>query len=72
MLSSDLGTVNQALEFAVEAISDGDPSRGRAALSWILEQQPGNRTAWIWMACCVADEPARQECYRRASATAGS
>jgi hypothetical protein len=71
MLDRETRTLDQALDIAVEVISDGDPSRGRAALSWILEQDSRNRTAWIWMACCVADEPARQECYRRASVTSG-
>ncbi len=68
MVDLETRTVDQALEFAVGAIAEGDPGRGRAALTWVLEQDPENTTAWIWMACCVSDETARQECYRRASA----
>ena len=70
MIDQETRTVDQALEFAVGAIAEGDPGRGRAALTWVLEQDPDNTAAWIWMACCVSDEGTRQECYRRASARA--
>jgi len=70
MFERETNTVDQALDFAVGAIAEGDPGRGRAALTWVLQQEPENTAAWIWMACCVPDEGARQECYRRASVRA--
>jgi len=57
----------EAVQSAVEAIQRGDLGQGRATLTWVLREDPNNRLAWLWMACCVADEPARDECYRRAS-----
>ncbi len=72
MLDSESRTLDQALEFAVGAIAEGDPGRGRAALTWVLERDPENTAAWIWMACCVSDEDSRQECYRRASSRLGA
>ncbi len=71
MIDSETRTLDQALEFAVGAIAEGDPGRGRAALTWVLERDPANSAAWIWMACCVTDESERQECYRRASSLPG-
>jgi Tfp pilus assembly protein PilF len=59
--------VNQAISSAVEAIQRGDFGQGRATLTWVLNEQPDNRLAWLWMACCVHEESERNECYRRAS-----
>jgi Tfp pilus assembly protein PilF len=59
--------VNQAISSAVEAIQRGDFGRGRATLTWVLNAQPNNRLAWLWMACCVNEETERDECYRRVS-----
>lgn len=62
-----MSTMEEALEFAVQAVNCGDFGRGKAALSWILKQDPNHAMAWIWMACCVNDDAAKAECYRRAS-----
>ncbi len=63
--------VEAAIQSAVEAIQRGDLGQGRATLSWVLREQPDNRLAWLWMACCVTDESARDECYQRVSAVPG-
>ena len=64
--SSNSG-LTEAVQSAVEAIQRGDLGQGRATLTWVLRENPKDRLAWLWMACCVTDEPARDECYRRAS-----
>jgi Tfp pilus assembly protein PilF len=68
MIPGQAHTVEEALEFAMGAIAGGDSARGKSALEWVLEQDPDNAAAWIWMSCCVPDERAKQECFRRASA----
>jgi Tfp pilus assembly protein PilF len=66
MSSNKTPTAGAALEFAIDAINRGDPVNGKAALTWALHREPNNALAWLWMACCVTDEQAKQECYRRA------
>lgn len=60
--------VAEAITSAVEAIQRGDLGQGRATLTWVIREQPNNRLAWLWMACCVNEESARDECYQRVSA----
>lgn len=62
--------VEEAIQSAIEAIQRGDLGQGRATLTWVIREQPDNRLAWVWMACCVEQESARDECYQRASAIA--
>ena len=62
--NSDL---TEAVQSAVEAIRRGDLGQGRATLTWVLRENPSDRLAWLWMACCVTDEPERDECYRQAA-----
>lgn len=69
-LKSSIVSIGDAIESAVGAIQRGDLGEGRATLTWVLQENPGNRLAWLWMACCVTDEPERDECYRRASQVA--
>lgn len=68
MAISTISTVDEAMEFAVMAIEKGEADKAKTALSWILQRDPRNGAAWLWMACCVSDETAKQECYRRAGA----
>lgn len=58
-------TISEALNIAIDAVNRGDIGRGRKALSWVLEHDPNNAVAWLWMACCSPDDASRQECYRR-------
>jgi Tfp pilus assembly protein PilF len=61
----ETGTISQALQLAIEAVNRGELSRGRKALAWVLQHDPNNAVAWLWMACCSPDDAQRQECYRR-------
>ena len=60
-------SVEEALDMTVEAVERGDLRNGEAALNWVLNEDPKNTTAWIWLACCAPDDSSRQICYRRAS-----
>lgn len=61
-------TIEEALQIGVAAVDRGELEKGKAALSWVLKHDPRNTTAWLWMACCLPDDHAKQECYRRVSA----
>jgi hypothetical protein len=60
-------TVDEALSYAVEAIERGNVAVGKAALGWVLQREPDNPQAWLWMACCVPDEGSKRGCYLRVS-----
>ena len=55
--------IEEALEYAVDAIDRGDLQLGNAALTWVLERDPSNRIALVWMACTVPDEHAKRTYY---------
>lgn len=67
MFASETPTVEEALDFAIDAIDRGDLKLGNAALGWVLQREPDNRVAWLWMACTVPDEQAKRGCYSRIS-----
>jgi len=58
-------TIDEALNFAIEAVNRGDIPRGKAALEWVLSKDPENVNAWLWMACCMPKDADRQACYRK-------
>jgi hypothetical protein len=64
-------SIQAALDVAIQAVEGGDLQRGEAALSWVLQHEPDNAIAWIWLACCAPDDHARQACYQRVSAIQG-
>lgn len=59
--------IDEALDFAIEAVNRGELQKAKSALGWIIKQDPSNTTAWLWMACCVMDDEAKQACYKRVS-----
>jgi hypothetical protein len=63
MVQSDASKIEEALKFAIDAIDRGDMEHGSAALEWVLERDPSNRIALIWMACTVSDEHVKRRCY---------
>ena len=62
-----MASIEEAITSAVEAINRGDLGKGRTTLRWVVRAAPDNRLAWVWLAACVDNDPARDECYRRAS-----
>jgi Tfp pilus assembly protein PilF len=62
-----MDTIKEAINHGIAAVNRGDIAVGKQALGWVLRQEPKNRLAWIWMACCVDEDEAKSECYRLAS-----
>jgi hypothetical protein len=58
-------TTEYALEYAIDAIERGKIILGNEALGWVLQREPDNRVAWLWMACTAPDEDAKRACYSR-------
>ncbi len=67
-VTTQVPTVEQALQFAVEAIERREFQRARNALRWALEQDPQNIVAWLWLARCSPDSVTRQICLQRVAA----
>ena len=66
MFNPDKATVKNSLEYAIRAIEKDDLELGSAALEWVLEREPENSIAWLWMACTVDDENTRRGCFSKA------
>ena len=65
---SDEPTIKDALNGAVNAIKRGDLETGKAGLKWVLEREPNNVLAWLWMSRCAPTNEAKLECFNRALA----
>ena len=65
--AEEIPSLEEALEFGVDAIDRGDLKLGSETMQWVLEREPNNSLAWLWLACTVDDEFKRQECYLRAT-----
>jgi hypothetical protein len=65
MLATETPNTDDALAYAIEAIEDGKLKYGSEALEWVLQREPDNRVAWLWMACTISDENTKRACYSR-------
>ena len=68
MATCAMSTTEQTRAFAVEAIRRAETGKGKAALAWVLQKEPDNVVAWLWMSDCLEQPEAKQECFRRVSA----
>jgi hypothetical protein len=59
-------TMTITLQDAITAINAGDKTRGKQLLSQLLQQDPQNEAAWIWMSGTVEDAEQRRFCLQRA------
>ena len=62
---SEERSVEEALAYAIEAIDNGNIENGSAALEWVIQREPQNPIAWLWLACTVTDEHKKRDCYAR-------
>ena len=61
----DTPNIEEALDFAIDAIDRDDMQLGSAALEWVLQREPANTIALLWMACTVFDENLKRKYYSR-------
>jgi len=54
------------LRQAMERVNAGDLSQGRSLLEKVLEQDPHNDKAWVWLSACVDDPHQRRICLQQA------
>ena len=50
---------------AIEYIQAGDKEKGKQLLVQILEENPGDENAWLWLALCLTDIEQERDCYER-------
>ncbi len=54
------------LEQAIAHVNAGELEQGRALLERVLEQDPKNDRAWVWLSGCVEDPRQRRICLQQA------
>lgn len=62
---ADNGDLQKKLQDGVDAARRGDRATGRRLLEEVVEQDPDNELAWIWLASCVNTLRERRECLER-------
>ena len=65
--AEEIPSLQEALDFGIDAIDRGDMKLGSETMQWVLEREPQNSLAWLWLACTVDDEIKKRECYVRAT-----
>ena len=65
MLLTKTPNTEDAIEYAICAIENGNIKSGNEALGWVLQREPDNKVAWLWMACTLPDEKSKRACYNR-------
>lgn len=55
----------QALQLARGAIRRGDKAAGQKLLAQVLQFNPRNETAWLWLSAIVNDQVRERECLER-------
>ncbi len=56
---------SSALQQAIEAIKAGDMLSGRRLLVGVLQAEPYNETAWLWMSSVYESDEQRRTCLQR-------
>lgn len=58
-------TIKEALDASANAIKSGDTLTGMEGLKWVLEREPHNVLAWLWMSRCVEGADEKLICFER-------
>ena len=53
------------LQQAITAIKSGDKALGRSILVRIIQQQPKNELAWLWLSACVNTDDQKRDCLKK-------
>ena len=54
------------LEQAVAYIKAGNLENGKKLLIQVIQQNPRDENAWLWMSRCVTSVEQKRECFQRA------
>lgn len=57
--------LNERLREGIAAARRGDRNTGRNLLQQVIDADPDNELAWIWLASCLTDPAARREALQR-------
>ncbi|MFW5748439.1 MAG: hypothetical protein ACOCYT_02365 [Chloroflexota bacterium] len=57
--------IQQTLQDGIAAARRGDLATGRRLLRRVIEQDPENELAWIWLASCMTTVAERRKCLER-------
>jgi Tol biopolymer transport system component len=60
-----LADINNLLGEGIAAIKRGDHATGKKLLMKLLEKDPRNEKAWLWLASCMTDVEDRRKCLLR-------
>jgi len=65
MIQNDEPTIKENLDLAAEAIKRGDIESGKVRLALVLQREPNNVLAWLWMSRCFQDRENKIRCLRK-------
>ncbi|MCL4465482.1 MAG: DUF4011 domain-containing protein [Chloroflexi bacterium] len=65
MTKSEAPSPSDVLRYSVEAVKRGDVHIGKRGLIWVVQKEPSNVTAWLWLAYVIEDRKTKVECYTR-------
>ncbi len=54
------------LQEAIQLFKEGQKAEASAALTRLLETEPGNELAWLWLAACTDQAEERRYCLEKA------
>jgi very-short-patch-repair endonuclease len=58
-------STTEVLNKSAEAIRRGDVHAGRQGLIWVVQRDPTNIPAWLWLGYITEDRKAKLDCYQR-------
>ncbi|HPL81643.1 MAG TPA: hypothetical protein PLU23_03975, partial [Anaerolineaceae bacterium] len=58
--------MERTIHEAIQAIEAGDKRRAHSLLLGLIQEQPDNVLAWLWMAEVYSDPKNKKDCYIRA------
>jgi hypothetical protein len=62
----DKNQIQDTLSAGIQAARSGDRAQGRQLLQQVIDADPNNELAWMWMASCVTTLRERRDCLEQA------
>jgi len=57
--------IKAVLDEAANDIKQGDIQSGKKKLEWVLQREPDNVLAWLWMSRCFQDREKKLDCFKK-------